>query len=159
MSEFRTTDLWDDYGEELQSVDLPLRDFGGAIQFSGPIRTVKCERDNVVLRTLLGEDGAGAVLVVDGGGHTDTALMGDMVATLAVDNGWAGVIINGSVRDTKELATFPIGIRALASNPRKSGKEGRGEVDVEVTFGSVTFRPGDMLYADEDGIVVQKPDA
>lgn len=154
--QFRTTDLWDDHGEELQSLDLPLRDFGGQSTFSGPIRTVKCLRDNVVLRTLLQEDGAGAVLVVDGAGVTDTALMGDMVATSAVENGWAGVVINGAVRDSKELAEFPIGIRALATNPRKSAKEGVGEKDIDIAFGTVTFRPGDLLFADEDGIVVRR---
>lgn len=155
LQDFRTTDLWDEFGEDLQSVDLPLKDFGGRQKFAGPIRTVQCRKDNVVLRTLLREPGQGAVLVVDGGGYTDTALMGDMVATLAVENGWAGVIINGSVRDSAELATLPVGIRALATNPRSSGKKGEGQVDVEVEFGSVVFRPGDHLYADEDGIVVQ----
>lgn len=156
MEEFRTTDLWDAFGEQLWSLDLDLRDYGGEPVFSGPIRTVQCRKDNVLLRSLLAQPGEGAVLVVDGGGYTDTALMGDMVAGLAVENGWAGVIINGAVRDSAELATMPIGIRALATNPRKSGKTGAGQKDTEVEFGDVVFRPGDHLYADEDGIVVQR---
>lgn len=156
MTDFRTTDLWDEFGEALQSVDLDLRDYGGRGAFAGPIRTVQCRKDNVVMRTLLAESGDGAVLVVDGGGYTDTALMGDMVASLAVENDWAGVIINGAVRDSAELATMPVGIRALATNPRKSAKIGAGQVDVEVEFGGVVFRPGDHLYADSDGIVVQR---
>lgn len=156
MAEYRTTDLWDAFEEQLQSVDLDLRDYGGERVFAGSIRTVQCRRDNVILRDLLAQPGGGAVLVVDGGGHTDTALMGDMVAGLAVQNGWAGVIINGAVRDSAELARMPIGIRALGTNPRKSAKVGAGQKDVEVEFGGVIFRPGDHLYADEDGIVVQR---
>lgn len=155
MTEFRTADLWDEFGESLQSVDLSLLDIGDVSVFNGPIRTVQCRKDNVLLRSVLETPGNGSVLVVDGGGYTDTALMGDMVATLGVESGWAGIIINGSVRDREVLATLPIGIRALASNPRKSNKAGDGAIDVEVEFGGVIFRPGDHLYADLDGIVVQ----
>ena len=151
-----TADLMDERGDELASCDVQLRDFGGRTRFSGRVRTVRCLEDNVLLRTMLSTPGSGQVLVVDGGGSMRTALMGDNIARSAVDHGWAGVVINGCVRDTAELARLPIGIRALGSNPRRSAKAGSGEVDTPVTFGGATFVPGAELYADEDGIVVTR---
>lgn len=152
-----TADLYDELGESVQSVPLQFQDLGGKRVFSGPVRTVKCYHDNVVLKSVLSTPGAGAVLVVDGGGSLERALMGDMIAEIAVQNGWAGVIINGAVRDRAVLAGLPIGIKALGSNPRKSTKEGAGDVDVPVTIGGVIFAPGDTVYADGDGILVKGP--
>lgn len=151
-----TADLYDERGEDLQSVALQFRSFGGVAAFNGKIRTVHCFEDNVVLKSVLSSLGEGAVLVVDGGGSLDRALMGDMIADLAVGNGWAGVIINGAVRDRKDLSQLPLGIKALGSNPRKSTKGGAGETDVPVTIDGVAFRPGAMVYADEDGILVER---
>ncbi|WP_316309896.1 ribonuclease E activity regulator RraA, partial [Clavibacter michiganensis] len=124
--------------------------------FEGPVRTVRCFEDNVLLKSLLSSPGDGAVLVVDGDGSYGTALMGDMIAQLAVDNGWAGVVIHGCVRDSVAIAAMPLGVKALGTNPRKSGKQGGGETDVTVQFGGVTFRPGARLYADEDGVLVER---
>ena len=107
----------------------------------------------MVLKRRLSEPGNGAVLVVDGGGSRRVALAGELVATLARDNGWAGIIIHGCVRDAVALAGLDVGIKAVGSSPRASGKAGLGEVDVPVTFGDVTFRPGDLLFSDEDGVV------
>jgi regulator of ribonuclease activity A len=152
--DFRTADLVDEHGEALQSCDLQLRQFGGRRRFHGPIRTVACFQDNALVRAVLSEPGEGAVLVVDGGGSLHTALVGDLIAGLARDNGWAGLVVNGAVRDTEELAGLDIGIKALGSNPRKSAKLASGQVDVPVSFGGVTFRPGERLYSDEDGVVV-----
>lgn len=149
-----TTDLYDEYEDRLQSCWLQLRQFGGRQAFEGRIVTVACHEDNVLLRSILGEPGRGKVLVVDGGGSLEAALMGDMIAKLATDNGWEGVVIHGAVRDSVMLGTFDIGIKALGTNPRKSRKEGLGERDVEVTFGGVTFVPGRHLVSDADGIVV-----
>ncbi|OMH31511.1 ribonuclease E activity regulator RraA [Tersicoccus sp. Bi-70] len=151
-----TADLWDDRGEELQSVDLPFLDLGGHVRFHGPVRTVRCRNDNALVKSVLASPGDGAVLVVDGGGSMHTALMGDLIAASAVEHGWAGVIINGPVRDRATLATLPLGVKALGSNPRKSAKDGAGEVDVPVTIDDVTFRPGVTVWADEDGIVVER---
>lgn len=96
------------------------------------------------------------MLVVDGGASVHTALVGDIIAGRGVDNGWAGVIVNGAVRDSAMLRTMPIGIKALGTNPRKSTQlEGNAEKDVTVEFGGVTFVPGDMLYSDHDGVVVR----
>jgi regulator of ribonuclease activity A len=152
--DFRTADLVDEHGEALQSCDLQLRQFGGRRRFHGPIRTVACLQDNALVRKVLSEPGNGAVLVVDGQGSLHTALVGDLIAGLARDNGWAGLVVNGAVRDTEELAGLDIGIKALGSNPRKSAKLAAGQVDVPVRFGGVTFRPGEHLYSDEDGLVV-----
>jgi regulator of ribonuclease activity A len=149
-----TADLVDQHGEALQSCDLQLRQFGGRRRFHGPIRTVACFQDNALVKKILSEPGDGAVLVVDGDGSLHTALVGDLIAGLAEANGWAGLVVNGAVRDVAALAGLDIGIKALGSNPRKSAKLGAGQVDVPVTFGGVTFRPGEHLYSDEDGVVV-----
>ena len=152
--DFRTADLVDEHGEALQSCDLQLRQFGGRRRFHGPIRTVACFEDNALVRQVLSEPGDGAVLVVDGGGSLHTALVGDLIAGLAQANGWAGVVVHGAVRDTEALGGLDIGIKALGSNPRKSAKAATGQIDVPVRFGGVTFRPGEHLYSDEDGVVV-----
>jgi regulator of ribonuclease activity A len=152
--EFRTADLVDQHGEALQSCDLQLRQFGGRSRFHGPIRTVECVQDNLLVKQVLSEPGDGAVLVVDGGGSLHTALVGDLIGGLAQANGWAGLVVNGAVRDVEALRGLDIGLKALGSNPRKSAKLGVGTVDVPVTFGGTTFRPGEHLYSDEDGVVV-----
>jgi regulator of ribonuclease activity A len=152
--EFSTADLVDEHGEALQSCDLQLRQFGGRRRFHGPIRTVACFEDNALVRQVLSEPGDGAVLVVDGGGSLHTALVGDLIAGLAQANGWAGVVVHGAVRDTEALGGLDIGIKALGSNPRKSAKAATGQIDVPVRFGGVTFRQGEHLYSDEDGVVV-----
>ncbi|XVQ12687.1 ribonuclease E activity regulator RraA [Spirillospora sp. CA-255316] len=151
--DFATADLIDDFGDELQSCETQFRGYGARAAFAGPIATVRCHRDNGLVKKLLNEAGEGRVLVVDGGGSLASALMGDLIAAAAVRNGWAGVVINGAVRDVAALRTLDLGIKALGSNPRKSAKDAAGEVDVPVTFGGVEFRPGDHLYGDEDGIV------
>lgn len=150
-----TADLVDELGEKLQSVTTQFQNLGGRSQFSGPVRTVKCYRDNALLKSVLGTPGDGAVLVIDGGGALESALVGDIIAQLGVDHGWAGIIVNGVIRDRVVISTLPIGVKALGSNPQKSTKTGAGEADVTVTFGGVTFRPGAMLFSDEDGILVE----
>jgi regulator of ribonuclease activity A len=152
--DFRTADLVDEHGEALQSCDLQLRQFGGRRRFHGSVRTVACFQDNALVKEVLSEPGDGAVLVVDGQGSLHTALVGDLIAGLARANGWAGLVVNGAVRDVAALSALDIGIKALGSNPRKSAKQGTGQVDVPLTFGGVTFRPGAHLYSDEDGVVV-----
>lgn len=151
---YRTTDLYDVHGENLQIAEPIFSDFGGCRVFGGPIATVRVCEDNVLVKQRLSEPGKGRVLVVDGRGSRWCALLGDRVATLALNNGWAGIVIHGCVRDVVELAEIDVGIKALAAMPRKSRKIGAGEVAVEVTFAGVTFRPGAWLYADEDGMVI-----
>lgn len=151
---FTTCDLYD-ADESLQSVSLQLQNLGGRPRFSGPIRTIRCHRDNGLVKQILNGPGGGSVLVVDGAGSLESALLGDMIAAAAVANGWAGVVVNGVIRDRVEVAGLDLGVKALGSNPRKSAKDGAGELDVVLDFGGVTFRPGAMLHSDEDGILVE----
>lgn len=149
-----TADLVDRYGTELRVCDLQFRQFGGHRGFAGPVRTVSCHEDNGLLRELLRTPGDGHVLVIDGGGSLRTALVGDLIAGAAQDNGWAGLIVHGAVRDSATLAGLRIGIKALGTIPRKSAKDSAGAIDTPVTFGDITFRPGDILHADDDGIAL-----
>jgi regulator of ribonuclease activity A len=149
-----TTDLYDDFEGSCQTCSVQFRDFGARRRFFGPVRTVECFEDNVLFRQLLDEPGEGAVIVVDGKGSTARALMGDMLAARASANGWAGVIVNGAVRDSAEMAGIDLGIKAIGVNPAKSDKKGEGKVDVPVEIGGATFRPGDWVYCDEDGVLV-----
>lgn len=151
---FTTCDLFDD-DESLQTLSVQLQNLGGRTRFSGPIRTIRCDRDNALLKQTLNTPGEGAVLVVDGGGSLETALMGDMIGEAAVANGWSGVVIHGCIRDRVALAELDLGVKAIGSNPRKSSKHGTGEADVILSFGGVDFRPGAMLHSDEDGIVAE----
>ncbi|MGA7205128.1 MAG: ribonuclease E activity regulator RraA [Specibacter sp.] len=153
---FTTADLMDERSAELAAIPVQFRMFGTPSQFSGPARTVRCFQDNALLKSILATPGNGAVLVVDGGGSLETALMGDMIAQLAVDNGWSGVVINGAIRDSVVVNTLPLGVKALGTNPTKSGKAGTGESDVPLTLGQVSIRPGAMVYADADGILVER---
>jgi len=148
-----TADLLDEHPDALVC-GLPLAQFGGVSAFEGPVATIRCHEDNVLLKQRAAEPGLGRVLVVDGGGSLRVALLGDMVAGLAAANGWAGLVINGCVRDVAVLRHLPIGIKALGSNPRPSGKKGVGENDVPVEIGGITVRPGAHLASDDDGIVV-----
>lgn len=154
---FATTDLVDAH-PDLRVLEPLFSDYGGTRQFAGPVSTVKVHEDNVLVRQALEEPGNGRVLVVDGGGSKRVALLGGMLGRIAQANGWAGVLVYGCVRDTNELRACTIGVRALATHPRKSAKNGFGERDIPVTFAGVTIRPGDVLYADEDGIVLAETD-
>jgi regulator of ribonuclease activity A len=149
-----TADICDEFGAKAVVCAAPLRHYGGQRLFSGHVATVRCFEDNTLVRATLGEPGIDRVLVVDGGGSLRTALMGDNIAELALANVWSGVIINGAVRDTGRLREFDLGILALGSNPRRSGKTGAGTAGEPVTFGGVTFTPGDIIYADDDGVVI-----
>jgi regulator of ribonuclease activity A len=153
-----TADLVDEIGPDVRSCDLQFTQYGGKSEFAGPITTVRCFQDNALLKSVLSEPGNGGVLVIDGDGSLHTALVGDLIADLGVDNDWAGLIINGAVRDAAALSTLPIGVKALGTNPRKSNKTGDGQRDVAVEFGGVVFVPGEIAYSDDDGIVVVAAD-
>jgi len=149
-----TADLVDDIGPDVRSCDVQFRQFGARTEFAGPISTVRCFQDNALLKSILSEPGDGGVLVIDGGGSLHTALVGDLIAELARSNGWAGLIVNGAVRDAAALRGIDLGIKALGTNPRKSTKTGAGDRDVEIALGGVTFVSGQVAYSDDDGIVV-----
>jgi regulator of ribonuclease activity A len=149
-----TADLIDEHGDAIRSCGLQFRQFGGVLRFFGPVRTIETLEDNALIKSTLSQPGHGSVLVVDGGGSLQAALVGDVIAGLALSNGWAGLVICGAVRDTVALAQLSLGIKALGSNPRKSGKTGSGRLDAAIQLGGVDFRSGNWLYSDEDGIVV-----
>ena len=149
-----TADLYDAHGDALQVMTPMFRDFGGRLMFDGPAATLKVFEDNSLVRAALEEPGNGRVLVVDGGGSLRCALVGDQLGELGVRNGWAGIVVFGCVRDTVALSALPLGIKALASNPRKSVKQGEGSRDTVLRFADVTIKPGDHVYADVDGVVV-----
>ena len=156
MSFRPTADLVDSVGSDVRSCDLQFRQFGGRAEFAGPISTVRCFQDNALLKSVLSQPSAGGVLVIDGAGSLHTALVGDLIAELARSNGWAGLIVNGAIRDRIAIASLPIGVKALGTNPRKSAKEGVGEVDVPVTIAGVVFTPGRHVWADLDGVLVER---
>lgn len=156
--DFSTCDLCDprkaDTGDDFRALPPVFRHFGGRRRFAGPVRTVRCFEDNTSVKSLLEGPGQGAVLVVDGGGSLRRALLGGNLGAAAAKNGWAGVVIDGCVRDVAELATQAVGIRALASMPLPTEKRNQGQQDLAVQIQGVWVRPGDWLYADEDGMVV-----
>lgn len=153
---FATTDLSDAH-PDAQVCEPVFRDFGGRKAFHGAVKTLKIFEDNALLRAVLETAGEGRVLVVDAGGSLRCAVLGGNLGQLAVKNGWAGLVINGCIRDSEEIAGQPVGVKALAVHPRKSEKGlHSAHADRVVSFAGVTFRPGAWLYADADGIVVSE---
>ena len=128
--------------------------FGAVPAFAGPVSTVKCFEDNTLVKAAVDSPGLGRVLVVDGGGSLRRALVGGNLAAAAARNGWAGIVVDGCVRDVAELNATAVGIRALALMPLPTEKRNEGQRDVTVQIQGVRVRPGDWLYADADGIVV-----
>ena len=149
----KTTDLCDQFPDDVEAAEPLLRHFGSRKRFHGPAETIKVYEDNVLVREAVETPGEGRVLVVDGGGSTRRALMGDVLAGLAAGNGWSGVVINGCVRDSADIADIDVGVLAIGTTPRKSKKRRDGETGVSVSFAGITIRPGDYLYADEDGLL------
>ncbi len=156
MVDFKTTDLCDDYSDELQISDIAFRSFGKKARFSGRIETVRVYEDNVLLVEALESVQEGSVIVVDGGGSNRCALLGDRLAGIAQLRKLSGVIINGYVRDSVELAKMNVGILALGTNPLKSKKDGTGERNGTLHFGGVNWNPGEYVYVDEDGVIISK---
>lgn len=153
MKQFLTTDLCDEFSNQLQIATPMFQAYGGSARFSGIIHTLKVFEDNSLVREVLSQNGQGRVLVVDGGGSLRCALLGDQIAELAVKNEWAGVVIYGCIRDSEAINALPIGVRALNTHPLKSVKKGVGDDNIPVTFAGVTFRPNDYIYVDPDGII------
>lgn len=154
----KTADLLDAHEKDVQVCDLSLLIVGRRRSFSGPIATVECLDDHSLVRELVESPGAGRVLVVDGGGSLRSALFGDRMAEVFISNGWAGIVLNGAIRDHDEIDAMDIGVRCLGVTPRRSGSGGKGRRGSAVTFGGVRFQPGDHLYCDADGVVVAAAD-
>ncbi len=153
-----TADLYDQHVDQLVVCDTQFRQYGQRRSFHGQVVTLLCYEDNLLLKQVISEPGAGRVLVVDTQGSVRVAMLGDNMARRAADNNWAGIVIHGAVRDAHALARLPIGIKALGTNPRRSLKTGTGLRDVTIAFGGAAFRPGSMLFSDDDGIVVLPAD-
>ena len=157
-TDFATCDLCDlhknDGSGAFRVLPPVFRDFGAHKRFAGPVFTVKCFEDNTLVKAAVDSPGEGRVLVVDGGGSLRRALVGGNLGAAAARNGWAGVVVDGCVRDVAELAVCATGIRALGSMPLPTEKRNEGQREIAVQIQGVWVRPGDWLYADEDGIVV-----
>lgn len=149
-----TADLYDQHATELTSCQTQFRQYGARRTFAGPIATIRCRNDNALIKQLTSQPGNNRVLVIDGAGSLATALLGDQIATTALTQNWAGIVINGAVRDVATLRTLDLGIKALGSNPAKSTKQATGETNIPLTFGQAEFHPQSWLYSDEDGIVL-----
>ena len=149
-----SADKSDELGDKCRITRPGFRDYGGYRAFEGRVSTVRCFEDNSLVREATRQPGEGRVLVVDGGASMNCALLGDRLARLACENDWAGIVINGCIRDSATIADMPIGVKALETHPKKSEKRGSGERDVAVHFAGVTIKPGDYIYCDSDGILV-----
>ncbi|MEQ9618744.1 MAG: ribonuclease E activity regulator RraA [Deltaproteobacteria bacterium] len=151
---YSTPDLCDAYPGLIKVVDPVFRSFGGKSSFGGEIVTAKCFEDNSIVKEAAGKPGHGKVLVVDGEGSLRKALLGDLIAENALGNGWEGFIIYGAIRDVDPIGSMNIGVMALGAIPLKTERKGVGDLNVPVTFGGVTFNPGEYAYADSTGIIV-----
>lgn len=153
-SKIITPDLCDEYPDLVQVLTPMLQNFGGVDSFGGEIVTVKCFEDNSVVKEQVAKPGQGKVMVVDGGGSLRNALLGDMLAEKAAENGWEGLIIYGCIRDVDVIRQTNLGVQAITTNPRKTEKRGIGDLNIPVTFGGITFMPGQFVYADNNGVIV-----
>ena len=146
-------DLCDDYAELVSVFETQFISYGKHSTFYGPAVTVKCFEDNSIVKQLVNTPGDGRVLVVDGGGSMRKALLGDMLAEAAVNNGWAGLVINGCIRDVATINTLAIGVKALGAVPLKTEKRNIGDQDISLRFCGVNINPGDWIYADLNGVL------
>lgn len=158
---FSTCDLCDANEDKLADGSLTVlppvfSTYGKRLAFAGPAATLKVFEDNVLVRAALETQGAGRVLVIDGGASLRCALVGGNLGVLAEKNGWAGIIVNGCIRDVEEINTCDIGVRALASHPQRSIRKGLGEANIRVSIAAVAVNPGDWIYADADGVLVAR---
>jgi len=151
---FKTADLCDANEGRVQVVHPGLRNFGGNARFCGEMVTISAQGDFSRVREQVKSPGAGKVLVVDNNAAMDCAMLGDLLAAAAVENGWQGVVINGCIRDSADMGSMDIGIKALAAVPARGARQERGLLDVDVRFLGAVFRPGEYLYSDEDGILL-----
>ncbi|TCS36029.1 regulator of ribonuclease activity A [Paucimonas lemoignei] len=156
---FATCDICDANEDKIAAGTLAVlppvfQSFGKRAAFAGPARTLKVFEDNVLVRAALETPGEGHVLVVDGGGSLRCALVGGNLGVLAEKNGWAGIVVNGCIRDSEEINACDIGVRALATHPQRSIRKGVGDKDIQVSIAGVTVNPGDWIYADADGMLV-----
>ncbi|MDH3708064.1 MAG: ribonuclease E activity regulator RraA [Acidimicrobiia bacterium] len=158
MTSFATADLCDEHDADTRVLEPGLRHYGGRTSFCGSVHTLKLFEDNSLVREALDAEGDGRVLVIDAGGSRRCAVVGGNLAELAAANGWSGIVVWGCVRDVHELSRADTGILALASHPRRSVKRGEGQSGLVISIGGIDVRPGDWVYADDDGVIVAPHD-
>jgi regulator of ribonuclease activity A len=149
-------DLFDKYAHQLDLATTIFNDYGGKKVFYGEIVTVDCFNDNSKVKELVAKNGAGKVMVVDGKASITRALLGDMLAEQAVENGWQAIVINGCIRDAGTIATLPIAVKALACCPIKTEKLGQGEINTAISFAGLSFNPSQYIYGDSNGLAISK---
>jgi len=154
MNAISTPDICDDFAEQIRVLDGLFHNYGGLKSFYGKVITIKCFEDNSLVKKLVDTPGEGRVIVMDGGGSLRRAILGDMLAEKAANNGWAGLVINGCIRDCVEISNMDIGVKALNTHPMKTEKRGLGDLEVPVTFAGQTIRPGEWIYCDDNGIAI-----
>ena len=155
MSMISTPDLSDE-APAARAIELQFGNYGAIRQFGGQVVTIKCHEDNSLVKQCVEEPGEGRVIVVDGGGSMRRSLLGDMLAEKAAASGWAGLVINGVIRDVDQIGETALGVQALGTCPVKTEKLGMGQRDVTVNVGGVDIAPGDYIYADNNGVIVSK---
>ena len=155
-TKFKTADLCDQYSDDLVILSQKFKSYGNITSFCGKISTIRCFNDNSMVRETVNTDGSNKVLVVDGNGSTECALLGDMLAETAFKNNWSGIIINGCIRDSDIIASIDLGVFALSTIPLKSVKKGIGEKNIDISFMNTAFMPGDYIYVDLDGLIISK---
>lgn len=155
MTNYITPDLCDEY-PEVEVLEPMFSNYGGKESFGGEVVTIKCHEDNSLVKENVAKPGHGKVMVVDGGGSLRAALLGDMLAEKAVENGWEGLVIYGCIRDVDVIMETNLGVQALATNPRKTEKKGIGGMNVPVKFAGVDITPGSFIYADNNGVIVSQ---
>lgn len=149
-----TSDLCDRFGDNVQVCRAPMNSYGGRSSASGLIACLRCFEDAALLRDRLEQPGDARILVIDGGASRRVAIFGDNMARLAIENGWAGVVINGMVRDVNTLQSMDIAVLAVGHVPMRGGRSGLGEEDIELAFGDAVFAPGQFICIDRDGLVI-----
>ena len=153
--EFSTPDLSDAF-PETKALEPIMTNYGGKSFFSGPIETLNCPDDNSLIKEQLNSEGKGRILVVDAEGIRTVALLGDLIAEAGVKNNWSGIVINGYIRDVDIIRTLNLGVQALGTFPVKSEKRGLGDLGADISFGGLTFKPGQYVYADNNGLLISE---
>jgi regulator of ribonuclease activity A len=151
-----TADLYDQYHEQVQVCELQFRSFGQRLSFFGPCSTVSTFEDHTPVLKALEAQGGGRVLVVNAQGSLRIGVMGDRLAGLGATNGWTGIVINGAIRDSVGIGELDLGVKALGVTARRGWTPGPAAWDVPLQFGSVTIKPGDWIYADQDSVLVSE---
>jgi len=149
-----TPDLCDAHDGKVRVLEPIFNNYGGVKSFFGPAVTIKCHEDNSVVKELVSKPGNGQVIVMDGGGSLRRAILGDMLAEKAAQNGWAGLVINGCIRDVDEIGKTNLGVKALNVHPMKTEKRGIGDLNVSVQMAGQIIQPGEWVYADNNGVIV-----